>query len=526
MEYPRLHLLGLPTEIRMTIWRHIHSDILSSKENQWYEPPVTSWGGLAATSRTIHDEISEFWPRTMIPYHINCTSSKAESRVTSLARGLTISLFKDFRQLSIQLPIHQSHKPEHFFRLVAAGLMQLAPVLQDLRIFFVGEDGLGVSTHFLGCGLRVYSELSPFHARKLLREGSCQSERGVLFRALAKLYCLHNLVVSNANYPLLQTMIGHKPELKTLLLVTDPRSALYEHCGGPLTTWYPPPALQKLQISANAVLGAVNMVLKVIRTLRDLTFIIPSNHWQQRDWKWLEHDACMLMQNISMHARKLRRFRLCIEQPLREEDAGALLGAINQYLPNTSLQTLEVHATVESKYFGKELITALPKTLKRLYISQELIRAEDVVEAVKARYFDEERTGGHEQAGNLVFVGYEYFECRRTKLALLRLNNALLDRERNAHLFDSFEDSKVRFGGGSSRKLLDLPVEDIGDDFMSVEPVPEGALTYYEDQTVEHITEAEMVFHAEEAAKAEDRVPFLLIPESVEVGENDHWMTD
>ncbi|ERF73805.1 hypothetical protein EPUS_05509 [Endocarpon pusillum Z07020] len=523
MDYPRAHLLGLPTEIRLTIWRLIHNDILASVDIYWHEAPVTSWAGLAATCRVIYDEVSEFWPRTMVPYHKNHSSARAYNTLTNLAGGLTNSLFKDFRRLSIQLPIQQNNKPEQFFRQIAAGLTQLAPVLQDLRIFFVGEDGLGINTNLMGCGLRVYN--NPLESSKwnLRKEGSCYVERNILFRAVRNLYFLRNLVVSNTNYPLLQSLIGHKPDLKTLLLVTDSRSELYKHSGGPLIRWQPPNALHALEISTNAVLGATGMVLKVMDSLQDLTLLIPSAEWQQHDWKWLDH-ASLIFQNISLRGANMRRFRLCIEQPLREATAGALLGAIKLYLPDTNLQILEIHMTLQSQYFGYELIEALPKTLRRLYISQELASAKDVLRGVRDRYFGQKSRGGHLQAGNLGLVGFEYWERESTKLALLRMNGALLDRERNAHLLDDPEDSTYRFGGETPGKLLDMPLE-MGEDAMSVEEVPAGALMYYEDETVQHITQMEMAFHAEEVAKPEDQMPFLVIPDNVEVGENDHWMT-
>jgi hypothetical protein len=529
MAYPRLHLLGLPVELRLTIWRHIHNDILASSGNQWHEPPVTSWGGLNATSRTIYNEISEFWLRTMVPYHKNDSFSRGYGRVTNLADGLTTSMFRDFRQLSIQLPIQQNNKPKQFFRQIAAGLLQLAPVLQDLRIFFIGEDGFGTSTNYMGCGLREYSDLPLSFTQKLRKEGSYYSERGFLFRILKNLYFLGNLVISNANYPLLQTLIGHKPALETLHLVTDSRSALYKHLGGPLVNWHPPNALKTLQISANAVLGAANMTLKVMDTLQDLTFLIPSTGWQEQKWDWLE-DIAIIVRNIDLRGKEMRRFRLCVEQPLHEATVGNLLFEFKQHLPRTDLQILEIHATVYSEHFGRELIEALPKTLKRLYVSQEMVRAKDLVAAVKERYFGEKDRGGHQEAGNLGFVGYEYWERQSTKLALLRMNGALLDRERNAHLLDDPEDASFRFGGGSfpvkQGTLSPFTVEEIGEDVMSEEDVPEMALMHYEDQTVEHIMEMGMAFHAEEPAKAEDRIPFLVLPDVVEVGGNDHWMTD
>jgi hypothetical protein len=530
MAYPRLHLLGLPAELRVCIWRCIYDDILADDDSQWYEQRNISWGGLAATSRIIYEEISDFWPRTMIPYHKSGLACVSHNRVTNLAGGLPASLFRDFRHLTIQLPIQHDQNPRQFFRQVAAGLLQLAPVLQDLRIFFIGEDQFGITTNFLGCGLREYGGESGLYTRDLPKEGSYYAERGILFQAVKKLYFLHNLVLSNVNYPLLHALIGFKPALETLHVVTDSRSVLYKHLGGPLITWQAPAALKTLHISANAVLGAFNVVRKVLPTLEDLTFLIPADRWQEKEWKWLPNSG-VLIRNICLYAKRMRRFRFCIEEPLQEEKVGEFMGALKLYLPQSTLEILEIHATLYSEYFGRELIEALPKSLKRLYVSQELIQVGTLVGAVKDRYFGAEATRTYLDAGKLEFVGYEYWERERTELKLLRLNGALLDRERNAHLFGDPEKFGMhRFGGGkfpiTRRTFRALTVEELGEDVVSAQEVPEEALEHYEDGTIEHITEAEMAFHAEQPANAEDRVPYLVIPDSVDVGKDDHWMTD
>ena len=532
MAYPRLSLLGLPAEIRMSIWRCIYDDILAGGDSKWYEQRKISWNGLAATSRIIFEEIFEFWPRTMIPYHKSSSARISQNRVTNLARGLPASLFRDFRHLTIQLPIQHDQNPTQFFRRVAAGLLQLAPVLQDLRIFFIGEDQFGIGTNFLGCRLREYRCHPGDHTPKLPKEGSYYAERGTIFQAVKKLRFLRNLVLSNVNYPLLYAFIGYKPLLKTLQLVTDSRSVLYKHPGGPLIAWQAPAALTTLHISANAVLGAINVVTKALKSLEDLTFMIPATRWQEQKekWKWLQ-EAGKLVENISLHGKRMHRFRLCIEQSLEEEEVGPLLGAVKLYLPKSSLQILEIHATISSDFFGRELIEALPKTLKRLYISQELVEPKTLVAAVKDRYFRAGATGTYLEAGVLGFVGYEYWDHETTRLRLLRLNGALLDRERNAHLFDNQAKSSMhRFGGGdfptTRRTFSKLRVEDLGKDVASTEVALEGALEHYEDQRIEHVTEAEMVFNAERPAKIEDRSPFLVATDDVEVGENDHWMTD
>lgn len=530
MAYPRLHLLGLPAEIRIIIWRCIYDDVLADKDSQWYERRKMSWSGLAATSRIIYEEVSELWPRTMVPYHKSSSARISHNRVTNLAEGLPASLFRDFRHLTIQLPIRHDQNPTQFFHRVAAGLLQLAPVLQDLRIFFIGEDQFGVNTNFIGCGLQEYGGHAGSYRRKLPRDGSYYAERGIIFRVVKNLFFLRNLVLSNLNYPLVHALIGYKPKLETLHLVTDSRSVLYKHSGGPLTEWQAPAALKTLHISANAVLGAVNVVRKVLASLEDLTFLIPSNAWQEDEWKWLE-TSNVLVRNISLHARKLRRFRLCIEQPLQEEKVGELLGALRLYLPQSTLQILELHITLYSDYFGRELIEALPNSLKRLYVSQELIQVKTLLDAVKDRYFQAKATGSYLEAGKIGFVGYEYWDRESTRLDLLRLNGALLDRERNAHLFDEPGDSNVhRFGGGTipvtRRTFRALTVDELGEDIVSTADAPDGALEHYEDRTIKHITEAEMAFSAEQPAKVQDRIPYLVIPDDVVVGEDDHWMTD
>jgi hypothetical protein len=527
-DHSRPHLLGIPVEIRLKIWRFIYDDILISSENPWHERPVTPWYGLVATSRTIHDEVCEFWPRTMVPYHKNNKSRRGYPLTTNLAYDLSISLFNDFRHLSIQLPIQQTKKPELYFRQVAAGLLQLAPVLQDLRIFFVGKDALGASTNYMGCGLRSYLNNPESSRPGLRKEGSCYVERSILFRVIRNLFALRNLVISNANYPLLQSLIGYKPELQTMMLVTDSRTELFKYCGGPLINWQPSATLRTLHISTNAVLGAANMVLKVMANLEDLTLLVPSHEWQTRDWQWLEH-ASIIIRYISSHGKKMRRFRLCIEHAIEEKTASALLGAMKLYFPYTNLQVLEIHMDLDSAYFGRELIEALPTTLKRLYVSEELVEPEELVKAVKARYFSDKARRGHLEAGHLGFVGYEYWECEETKLELLQMNGALLDRERNAHLVDHPEDYTFRFGGGSvpcaKGTLIESTIEEIGEDMMSSEDVPDGATRYYEDQTAYHITEMEMAFHAEAPARIEDQFPYLVMPENLEVGDHDHWMS-
>ena len=92
---------------------------------------------------------------------------------------------------------------------------------------------------------------------------------------------------------------------------------------------------------------------------------------------WLD-DASIMIQRLAFRAKKLRKFRFCVEEILEEQEdtADKLIGALRQYLPHTRLEVLEIHATIYSDYFGRELIEALPKMLRRLYVPQEYMRLE------------------------------------------------------------------------------------------------------------------------------------------------------
>jgi hypothetical protein len=437
-------------------------------------------------------------------------------------------MFNNFHLLSIQLPIHYDANPDQFFRLVAAGLLQLAPVLRDLRIFFIGEDIQGNSNSHLGCSLRSWNEPPSGTLQTLPKEGSFYAVRGVLFRTLKHLFRLRNLVLSNINYPLLQSAIGQKLALQSLYLVTDSRSSLHKYEGGPLIAWRPPAALKYLQISANAVLGAINVPLKAMETLEDLTFIIPSKKWQRDEkWDWLEQVA-ILIRNIALRAKRMQRFRFCIEENLEEKNVGPLLDALKRYLPHTCLQVLEIHMDLESNFFAREFMEALPPTLQRLYISQELVNSEVIVETITARYFGPKDPTEHADAGNLAFIGYEFFDRETVRLKMLRLNARLLDRQRNVHLLDhpdgcSFGGGKVPLARGT---LQELSIEELGEDVMSSEDIPEEALAFYRDEKgLEGFTEAEVVFYAEGVAGMEERMPGLAVPDCVVVGEREHWMT-
>lgn len=191
---------------------------------------------------------------------------------------------------------------------------------------------------------------------------------------------------------------------------------------------------------------------------------------------------------LQANSKQLQTLRICFHETIYEADyaAGTLMPAFRQYLPHLPIETFELHMDSNSPWFGREVIQYLPNTLRRLYISRELLDEGLLAQDIDARYMasqldveeglafqgsqflktlrgiaeddyicvgeDKGRTdfismGG----GKLGFIGYEYEPGKytqfgngqvrlvtavATKTWMLTLNARLLDRERNMHLAD------------------------------------------------------------------------------------------
>ncbi len=488
----RLHLLGLPGEIRCAIWRTIHNDVLLDTEGDWYVRPTTAWDGLRLSCQQIRVEIEDFWPRTIVP----------QSKIGDfLNQSFSLGIANNFRRLSLELPFDMN--PVVYERL-AESLALLSSCLEDLRLFFVGEDRHLVKAAAQGCGLRQTNITTLTSSLPL--DGQFHEERQPLFTVLVFMYHLRYLVIENANYPLLQSMvIKNKPRLEYLHISTDPRSVLHqEHKHeGELYLIVSPrdnfPPVKLLHISTNAALTSFQIAVKVAPTLEELNWTVTDPSRQNWSFGWLKETET-LFRIFSGYSPFLRTMRLCVHFGIYEAhpEYGDLIGGMNAYLPHfAALETLEVHIKSESPYFGQELIQALPNSIKRLYLSDKVITAQQLEVEVNKRYFTSHtgrRTndaghanrhwnsafvlardlpqqvnssyptphghmitrGGeptfveHEPVGEpyhsrrndyistgtgkLGFIGYEYYMNEDTKTILLNLNGRLLDRERNVHL--------------------------------------------------------------------------------------------
>ena len=260
--YGQLHFLSLPGEVRLAVWRAIHYDILLGSEELWFDHPSTAWDGLQLSCRQIHIEIADFWPSAILP------QAKLDTAFTQV---LSIEILANFRRLSLELPFNKS---QNFYESLALALGTLAPVLEDLRLFFIGKDEFKVKSFVHGCGLRDSSKETS--NTRLVIDGQYQPERKDIFIALYFMQRLRTLVLSNANYPFLQSLIiKHKPRLEYLHISTDPRSCLHTKLdlGNHHQLIVPPkdnyPPLKKLHIGTNAALSALQVAAKVARTVEE-----------------------------------------------------------------------------------------------------------------------------------------------------------------------------------------------------------------------------------------------------------------
>jgi hypothetical protein len=213
--YDRLYLLGLPLEVRNEIWQTIFNDITASaSKSEWDKRPSTVYSGLDLTCHQIRDEIALFWPRTIIQH----------DRIQIFVQPGVPNL-KDFQRLTLEISLNQ---PLDFFQAAAATLKQLAPVLQDLRLFFVGSDRFQIPLSLDGCGL--HGPNLDLISKRLTIDGQRHSIRQPLFLALRSLYNLRSMVLSNHNYPILpKFVLERKPFLKYLHMVVDPRTTVHKN---------------------------------------------------------------------------------------------------------------------------------------------------------------------------------------------------------------------------------------------------------------------------------------------------------
>ena len=504
MQYSQTSLLGIPQEIRWQIWNYILDDIEHERSIAWHVKPKTLYDSLLLVCTQVYHEAEDYLRRSIVP----------SNRITKfLTQPYTESKLWSFRSLSIEIPFNMGLS---FFLDMSSALNTLAPILENLQIFFTGCDVYNTRAYLHGCGNRIPSAISRDH--KLPLDGQGFQERHVFINVLSILSKLRTLVLSNLNLPILQQHImKHKPKLEKLYVLSDPRSTLHipwktRHCGTglllPVTENLPP--VKELLLSANSVIGSIQVPGKLSRSLEKLTWVVPNVARQSgsmiRDW----HDETgILLMNLRSNAKKLHTLRICMEGSTYEghECYGSLIGAFKLHMPHiTSLKTLELHLWSKSPYIPREFTHALPRSLERLYISDRFAPALEIFNRLKDDHFPDAKNEEvhaidlveeeHKQLcskvtrgfmrqdfirleGNLGFIGYEYDgvfsgrwrmieaqddpKCNRVRhhdiqnddaaMSLLWINGRLLDRERNKHLKTLVAARSIQAGGHTPPRI-------------------------------------------------------------------------
>ena len=503
MQYPQSSLLGLPQEIRWQIWAYVLNDIEQDRSIGWHAKPQTQYDSLLLVCSQVYHEAEDFLRRSIVP----------SNRLTKfLTQPYTESKLLSFKSLSVEIPFNMGND---FFLDMASALNTLAPVLENLQIFFTGRDAHGTRAYLHGCGNRIPHAKSRDH--KLPQHAQGFEERHVFINVLSLLSNLRSLVLSNLNLPILQQhLMKHKPKLEKLYVLSDPRSTLHipwktRHCGTglllPVSENFPP--VKELVLSANSVIGSIQVPGKLSPSLEKMTWVVPNTARQSgsmiRNW----HDETgILLLNLRSNANKLHTLRICMEGSTYEghESYGSLIGSFKLHMPHlTSLKRFELHLWSKSPYIAREFIRALPTSLERFYISDRLAPALEVFNRAKEVYFpDAEETEVHaidliedhkrsqswdalgslrkdfiHLEGDLGFIGYDYdgifsgrwrmIECQvdceshdlrhhdiqddDAAMSLLWLNGRLLDKERNKHLGNLVATGVVQAGKPTPPRL-------------------------------------------------------------------------
>jgi hypothetical protein len=494
--YPQATLLGLPVETRCQIWAYIAADMEVVRHLSWQSKPTTGYESLALVSRQLHNETDDLLHSSIVP----------QNRVLAfLYQPYTGSKFINFKSLSLEVAFNM--KPINFDNIRIA-FNELDSVLEHLQLFFTGNDGYGTRVFLHGCGHQTPSTDSIM--RKLPADGQGFEKRCRLINSLRGMKTLKTLVLSNLNIPLLQSQILlNKPFLKKLSIESDPRTTVHfpwkrGNCGDgvsvPVVDNFPP--VEELYLSANSVLGSVQVPGKLSPTLKKLTWVVPIVARQAgRCSDWYEATSIILM-NLRSNSTP-HTLRMCIEGSVYEghHAYGSLIGAFREHMPFIPLKYFELHLCSKSPYIAGEFIEALPMSLERFYAGDRFISPSDLVQRISNRYFPHHN--GHVATeyvigtsedlsrgdfinlvyGSLGFVSYEYTNNSGERvrmiehyddademegdtvdreisgtdedtLALLHLNGRLLDRERNKHLLMFLELGNLKCGQHTPPRML------------------------------------------------------------------------
>lgn len=560
--YDSPHLLGLPKEVRDRIYRFITLDT-THQPRPFLGQPTCAYKSLGQVCRQLYHEVSQALPLFIVPHNqIETLTNKPLARNSS---------WEGFKSLYIQL--RHDNDTDIYGRLSYA-LTELAPYLQDLRIYGVGKDGFGVPTSSQrpACG-KFDNSLMP-HAGNLSIAGQAWRFKLPLLQTFLRLFNLRTMVLDNLNVPLLKAhVLKNKPYLEKLIISTDHRTTIHnayqtaplvQNMIGSLAT-QPNQSyqLRELTVAFNGLLHVGSTVSMTVKSLESLTLIVPDQSRQtpsQPQLSW----ALQLAKIISIlpDGENLQELRICFHKPIHENayDLATLINSFKTYVPNLdSLKSLEVHFDIQSPWAPQEFFDALPMNLERFYIYEHFALGDyPAVESMigyktsiaTVNYFfrhgtlvgeDMSRTDAITFSGNqLSFVGYEY-KVQQQQLAqelqadeimcLVKINGRLLDRLRNNHLAkwngghipwrareDCMDHAPQAAGLLAKASQLDAPMFD---------EIPEQHVFATEHEYFGNEGEAEKVFHREVAVPI-DALPPVTYPVVVDVPDkcehSNHWI--
>ena len=352
--------------------------------------------------------------------------------------------------------------------------------------------------------------------------------------------------------------------------------------------------METLAITANASLNSTQIVGACTRYLREFTWTVPDLSLQSPggiDIDWYSN-TYNLLRILKQNSKHLKTLRMCFHEAIYEAThvAGMIVPAFDRYLPELPIETLELHINSQSPWLGREVVRNLPVSLRRLYISRELIDEHLLMLDVDDRYMacdkpicDRARPSrfvrtlegtaqdgyihvGEEKSrkdfislggGKLGFIGFEYeptkptmfgdskprsAKAEDTRAWMLALNGRLLDRERNAHL--------VNFDGAKHippRQVASKTCYDSTEDISSI-AAKSGVIWVYapptirESEAVAKELESSIIakrpnhYFGNEAEAANTfhneqsarfkDLPELQWPDEVSMHGHEHWQTD
>jgi hypothetical protein len=403
-------LLNAPWEVMSKILRFVEEDIsaLVLHRTDWDRKPIDPYLSLRLVSRQLYHELERVeWQPWRVTQHriqelIKSHYFKGKLSYNKVTDDFSLVLqgpdLKKLHSLILEIPHNATNLQLQGLRVA----FQALPI-KHLSLHFVGSDNYSTPTvSAVSCGLRPEDS-----SRSLPSSGQLFTNKGRLLNSLGKVRQLETLVVSNANLPVTYNqVVNNKKALKKLFIVSDSRTSLSHvwhntvyshpvpalasmtrHSAAPLDGRNLP-AIEELQISANAMVHSSNVVLNVMNTLKKLTWIVPNpahqcGDLQNRDLDWIKQTSSILSK-AAFKGKQLETLRICIEGPVYDtfelerrndkHEVGQLVNTLNTELKNsTAIKNFEIHMNYVPQFDRDSFLftTNLPKCLERLFVSEQ-----------------------------------------------------------------------------------------------------------------------------------------------------------